>query len=193
MRLSGSRSSKFASLVAALGMAILSCCSVVDAKTPMAEFGTNKVKLEVARTSAQIQRGLMFRQSMPEDAGMVFIFHPPRAVRFWMFHCFMSLDMIFIRDGKVAKIAENVPPCRSPKPEGCPLYPEDGEIAVSEVVEVNAGYCKRHGIKEGDTVKFTLDGKAAVPATGSAEENAADTTGGEGAGAAPSTENEAKK
>lgn len=143
------------------------------AKTPMAEIGKNKVKLEVAQTPEQIQRGLMFRQSMPEDAGMVFLFHPPRNVRFWMYHCFISLDMIFIKDGKIVKISNNVPPCRSPKPDECPLYPAEGEIEVSEVVEVNAGYCKRHGVKEGDAVNFTLDGAgSAASGKASADEAA---------------------
>lgn len=158
------------------------------AKTPIVEFGKNKVKLEVARTPEQIQRGLMFRQSMPEDAGMIFLFRPPRAVRFWMYHCFISLDMIFIKDGKIAKISADVPPCRSPKPEECPVYPVEGEIEVSEVVEVNAGYCKRHGVKEGDPVKFTLDGMPSAATNEGNSGNANGTTSGD----APS-ETESKK
>lgn len=153
-----SRFSKITGSLLAILLAAIVCLPPATAKTPIAEFGKNKVKLEVAQTPEQIQRGLMFRQSMPEDAGMVFLFRPPRPVRFWMYHCFISLDMIFIKDGKIAKIAANVPPCRSPKPEGCPVYPTDGEIEVSEVVEVNSGYCKRHGIKEGDAVKFSMEG-----------------------------------
>lgn len=158
------------------------------AKTPIVEFGKNKVKLEVARTPEQIQRGLMFRQSMPEDSGMIFLFRPPRAVRFWMYHCFISLDMIFIKDGKIAKISSDVPPCRSPKPEECPVYPVEGEIAVTEVVEVNAGYCKRHGVKEGDPVKFTLDGMPSAAAS----EGSSGSTSGTASGDAPS-ESESKK
>lgn len=125
-------------------------------KMPMVEIGKNKVKVEVAQTRAQIERGLMFRTSMPEDHGMIFLFRPPRPVRFWMFNCNISLDMMFIRDGKIVKISHDVPPCKSQKPDECPLYPKEGEIEASEVLEVNAGYCERHGVKEGDTVKFTL-------------------------------------
>lgn len=137
---------------------LLSLQTAVMAKVPMAEIGKNKIKLEVAQTREQIERGLMFRQSMPEDHGMVFLFHPPRNVRFWMFHCNMSLDMLFIKDGKIVKISHDVPPCRSQKPGDCPLYPSEGEIEASEVLETNAGYCERHGVKENDSVNFDLPG-----------------------------------
>lgn len=136
--------------------------ALVLAKVPLAEIGKNKIKLEVAQTPAQIQRGLMFRASLPEDHGMVFLFRPAKNVRFWMFNCIMSLDMLFIKDGKIVKISENVPPCKSPNPKDCPVYPVDGEIGASEVIEVNAGYCQRHGIKEGDSVSFSLPGTAST-------------------------------
>ncbi|MBY0546997.1 MAG: DUF192 domain-containing protein [Candidatus Obscuribacterales bacterium] len=124
------------------------------AKVPLARFGKNTVKLEVADTREKIERGLMYRRALEDGNGMVFLFHPSSAVRFWMFHCFISLDMIFIYDGKIAKISHDVPPCKETDPALCPLYPSEGTVTVTEVVEVPAGYCKRHGIKEGDTVKF---------------------------------------
>jgi uncharacterized protein len=125
---------------------------------PTAEIDNNKVKLEVASTPAQIQRGLMYRTHMPEDQGMVFIFHPPQQVKFWMAHCFISLDMLMVLDGKVNRIFENVPPERNKPEKECPTYPSVSEDpqSVTEVLEVNGGYAKRHGIKVGDTVKFSL-------------------------------------
>ncbi|MBX9686730.1 MAG: DUF192 domain-containing protein [Candidatus Obscuribacterales bacterium] len=138
----------------------LALCPLPEAlaKTPLAQIGENKVKLEVAQTQAQIERGLMFRSSMPEDQGMVFLFHPPRKVRFWMFNCLMSLDMLFIKDGKIVKISHDVPPCKSHNREECPLYPEEGQIEASEVLELNAGYCQRHAVKEGDSISFSFPG-----------------------------------
>ncbi len=136
---------------AALGLMPFAECT---AKVPLAHFGKNVVKLEVADTDEKIQRGLMFRRSLPEQDGMVFLFRPPRPVRFWMFNCFISLDMIFINNGHIVKISQDVPPCKDSDPKKCPLYPADGEVGVTEVVEVTAGYCKRHGVKEGDSVKF---------------------------------------
>jgi len=123
---------------------------------PIAKLGGKVVKLEVAITPAEIQKGLMYRTSMPEDAGMVFIFNPGRAVNFWMYHTLIPLDMLFVKDGKIVKLFENVPPCRSEDPNGCPTYPDGPGIDVSEVVELNGGYAGRHGIKEGDPIAFEL-------------------------------------
>ena len=154
-----------ASVLLALVTVALYFTGPAFAKVPLAELGKNTVKLEVAQTRAQIEHGLMERASMPEDHGMVFIFHPKRPVRFWMFNCLMSLDMIFIDEGKIVKISRNVPPCKSHNPGDCPLYPDDGEVRASEVLEVNAGYCERHNIKEGDTIKFSLPGIKTTTAT----------------------------
>lgn len=139
------------------------------AKVPLVHFGKNTVKLEVADTNEKIQRGLMFRRSLPEQNGMVFLFRPPRPVRFWMFNCFIPLDMVFIENGKIVKIARDVPFCKETDPKKCPLYPADGEIGVTEVVELAAGYCKRHSINEGDTVKFEFVSQANAPASGDAQ------------------------
>ncbi len=140
-------------------MSLLFLCDVsAFAKVPTVQIGDNKVKLEVASTPDQIQRGLMYRTSMAEDHGMVFLFHPGSSVKFWMAHCFITLDMLMIKDGKIVKIFENVPPCKAVDEKDCPTYPAKDEpsVDVTEVVEVNGGYSKRHGIKEGDTVGFSL-------------------------------------
>lgn len=125
---------------------------------PMVRIGKdNVVKLEVALSDEEIQRGLMYRTSMPQDAGMVFLFRPPRPVNFWMYHTLISLDMLFVKDGKIVKIFEQVPPCKSEDPNECPTYPPRGEgVLVSEVIEVNGGYAKAHGLKEGDPVVFDI-------------------------------------
>jgi uncharacterized protein len=155
--------STFLKSAALLLLLILSLAGPCLAKCPLALVGSNKIKLEVAQTREQIEHGLMERASMPEDQGMVFLFRPPRPVRFWMFNCLMSLDMLFIKDGKILKISRDVPPYRQSDPAGAPLYPAEGEIEVSEVVEVNAGYCARHGINDGDSVRFDFPGVARPP------------------------------
>ena len=70
-----------------------------------------KFRVEVARTADEQARGLMFRESLPEDGGMIFPMSPPRFASFWMKNTVIPLDMIFIRsDGTVARIAaETVP------------------------------------------------------------------------------------
>ncbi len=73
---------------------------------PTVKLGDQEVKLEVASSSEEIEHGLMYRTSMPETQGMVFLFHPHRPVAFWMYHTLISLDMLFVRDGKIVKICK---------------------------------------------------------------------------------------
>ncbi len=87
---------------------------------------------------------------------MIFLFRPSRGVNFWMYNCLISLDMLFVKNGKIVRICENVPPCKSKDPKECPTYPEGSAIEVSEVVEVCAGYAKAHGLKVGDPVSFEM-------------------------------------
>ena len=144
--------------ILACGATLLSSLScLAESKVPIIKFANgDTVKLEVAATVDEVRRGLMYRTSMPEGNGMVFLFRPAMAANFWMYHTLIPLDMLFINGGKIVKLFDSVPPCKSEKPEDCPRYPEGPGIVVSEVVELNAGWTKRHGVKEGDSVTFEL-------------------------------------
>jgi uncharacterized membrane protein (UPF0127 family) len=127
-----------------------------DAKMPVAKIGDNLIKLEVASSEQEIEKGLMYRTSLPEDQGMVFLFHPPRKVNFWMCHTLIALDMLFVDKGKIVKIFHDVPPCKSPNCTECPTYPSGEGQHVTEVIEVNGGYAARHAVKEGDKVEIDI-------------------------------------
>jgi len=135
---------------------LIQCAAGVDAKMPTAKIGDNLIKLEIAASTQEIEHGLMYRTSMPEDQGMVFLFHPPQKINFWMYHTLIPLDMLFIKDGKIAKIFHDVPPCKSEKETDCPLYPGGKGMEVSEVVELNGGYAHRHNVKEGEKIELDL-------------------------------------
>ena len=106
------------------------------------------VSLEVARTEPERNRGLMHRQSMPDRAGMIFIFDRPGIYPFWMKDTLIALDMFWTdTSGKVVWIAESVPPCPA---DPCPQYPP--KAVASYVIETNAGFAKRHGVKIGDVI-----------------------------------------
>ncbi|MGQ3101426.1 MAG: DUF192 domain-containing protein [Sphingopyxis solisilvae] len=107
--------------------------------------------VEVARTDAEQDRGLMFRTSLPADGGMLFPFEKPRIGSFWMKNTLIPLDMIFIRgDGSIDRIAENT------IPESLEPVVSGGE--VSAVLELSGGTAARLGIDE--TAKVTWkDGK----------------------------------
>ena len=106
------------------------------------------VSLEVARNEPERSRGLMHRTSLPERAGMIFLFDRPGIYPFWMKNTLIPLDMFWTdTTGKVVWIAESVPPCQA---DPCPEYPP--KAVASYVIETNAGFAKRHGVKVGDVV-----------------------------------------
>ena len=107
--------------------------------------GERKFSIEIARTSQEQARGLMFRESLPADGGMIFPMIPPRYASFWMKNTLIPLDMIFIRsDGTIARIEpETVPQTLEPVSSGEP---------VAAVLEIDGGLSAKLGIAEGDTV-----------------------------------------
>jgi len=103
-------------------------------------------EMEIATTAAQRERGLMFRQSMPKDAGMLFLFDPPEPAAFWMKNTYIPLDILFIRaDGTIAKIKESAIPLD--------LTPVDSAGSVKYVIELNGGEAARRRIKAGDKIR----------------------------------------
>ena len=150
---------KFSIISATLVSVLALSMSVANghAKMPTADIGGKaQVTLEVAASEPEITRGLMYRTSLAPDAGMVFLFRPNREVNFWMYHTLIPLDMLFVKNGKIIKLFEDVPPCKSTNPNDCPTYPVGRGIDVTEVIELAGGYAKQHGIKEGDAVSFEL-------------------------------------
>ena len=121
------------------------------------------VAVEIADTEAKRQRGLMFREKLAETEGMVFIFEEPGFYPFWMQNCRIALDIVWLdRSFNVVSIAESVPPCRLPGCEppcasmNCPSYPPAAGTSAKYVVELAAGFAKRHGLKTGNTLKVEL-------------------------------------
>jgi uncharacterized protein len=107
--------------------------------------GERRFKVEVARSPEEQERGLMFRKSLANDAGMIFPMLPPRMASFWMKNTLIPLDMIFIRaDGSIARIEpETVPQTLDPVSSGEP---------IAAVLEIAGGQAAKQGISEGDTV-----------------------------------------
>lgn len=112
-----------------------------------AAIAGRKFELEVARTPVQQEIGLMYRTSLADNRGMLFVFEPPQPTRFWMKNTLIPLDMIFLRDEKVLAIAAAVPPCKTPT---CPTYGANTEI--DRVIELRSGTADKIGLKVGDRV-----------------------------------------
>jgi uncharacterized membrane protein (UPF0127 family) len=101
--------------------------------------------VEVARNDAQRARGLMFRQSMPQDQGMLFDFERDQMVSMWMKNTYISLDMIFIfADGRVHRIESRT------EPESEKII--SSGVPVRAVLELNASVATRLGLKPGDRI-----------------------------------------
>lgn len=92
-------------------------------------------------------RGLMYRTHLPEDEGMLFSWETAEPRSFWMRNTCIPLDMLFIdADGVIAGILEEVPTLNEESRRNpCP---------VPHVLEVNAGYCRRHGIRAGQRIRI---------------------------------------
>lgn len=105
----------------------------------------HSLQLEVARTPEAIERGLMFRTSLPPDSGMIFMFEQPQSVRFWMRNTLIPLDMLFIKaDGTIAKVHARA------KPQD--LTPIPSETEVIAVIEINGGRAETLGIGAGSRI-----------------------------------------
>jgi uncharacterized membrane protein (UPF0127 family) len=108
---------------------------------------THAFRVEVARTSAEQAKGLMFRNQLGADEGMIFPMSPPRQAAFWMRNTVIPLDIIFVgTDGRILNIAENAVPY-SEEP-----LPSDG--LVKGVLELRGGRTKELGIVAGDKVQW---------------------------------------
>ena len=148
----------FTALALALALPIAACSSDASEDARAATIpvtitaaGTAHVfNVEVARTDAEQDQGLMFRTSLPADGGMLFPFEKPRIGSFWMKNTLIPLDMIFIRaDGSIDRIAENT------IPESLEPVVSGGE--VSAVLELAGGTAAKLGIDE--TAKVTWKDK----------------------------------
>ena len=111
-----------------------------------AAAGTAAVRVEVARSPAQREHGLMDRPVLDADAGMIFLFEEAAPHAFWMKNTLIPLDLVFIGDdGRVAAIVGRQPLSHEAS---------DGGVASRYVLEVNLGWARSHGVKPGDPVRF---------------------------------------
>ncbi len=113
------------------------------------------MRVEVASSAVQSERGLGYRDSLAEDAGMLFDLHEARIPVFWMKGMRFPLDMVWIGDDRrVAAVTENVQPQPGVADEG--LTRVSPPAPVRYVLELNAGAAARHGIGAGTQLAFEL-------------------------------------
>jgi uncharacterized membrane protein (UPF0127 family) len=106
-----------------------------------------KFEVEIVTTPETRAQGLMFREKLAANAGMLFIYPGEQPVSFWMKNTLIPLDMLFLKaNGSIAHIAHNAVPHDE--------TPIDSGAAVLAVLEVKGGTADALGIKEGDRVEY---------------------------------------
>jgi|TARA_R110000868_G_scaffold181535_1_gene422445 uncharacterized membrane protein (UPF0127 family) len=106
-----------------------------------------EITVERAFTRAEQEKGLMGRESMPEDHGMIFTYAQPQRTYFWMKNTLIPLDMIFVdSDNNIIHVHKGA------KPHDLTPIPSGG--IVRSAIEVNAGIVDKFGISVGDKIVF---------------------------------------
>jgi uncharacterized membrane protein (UPF0127 family) len=143
-----------AATIALLALASVHCASRAPEARPAARVvietragARHAVAVEVVRTDAERQRGLMDRRELAPEAGMLFLFEETAEHPFWMKNTLLPLDMLFLgEDGRVNGIVERaVPGDLTPRTAGGPSR---------YVLEVNGGWAAAHGVAPGDRARF---------------------------------------
>ena len=116
--------------------------------TQKATVDNHTFKVNVAQTEKEKEIGLSDTKSLPDDYAMVFPFDQAGYYYFWMKNMKFSIDIIYIKDGKIVKIFTNVPTPQNNQP---PKIYVSGSPA-DKVLEIKAGLSDKYKIKEGDLV-----------------------------------------
>ncbi len=141
--------------IAALALSLLlaGCAGNLPAGSQWVQLpdGT-RIAAEVRLTPEEQAKGMMFRTSLAEDKGMLFIHGTADKRGYWMFQCEIPLDIIWMdRDRRIVEISPDTPPCRE-EADKCPSY--GGSVPSLYVLELAAGMAKKHNLKLGDTLSF---------------------------------------
>jgi len=118
-------------------------------------FKQNSFIAEVAATDQEKAKGLMYRQALPKDRCMFFVYGEDGHRTIWMKNCLIALDVAWVdAEGRVVETAEHAPPCSPMRGEDCPTY--GGSQPSRYFIEFGAGTFKRLGLKKGDRLGWEL-------------------------------------
>lgn len=114
------------------------------------------LSLEKADTPSERRKGLMGRESLENDTGMIFIWKNSENRSFWMKDTYVPLDMIFITAEKTIRTIKEAEPEPNVSDEELKIYSSEGPARY--VIETNQNFTERKGIEEGHSVSFNLTG-----------------------------------
>jgi hypothetical protein len=134
-------------------VAIAMLCSSCMAEGPYVKLKGQRFMVELAETQEKQALGLMFRDDLPQDHGMLFIFPGESRRSFWMKNTRIPLDILYFNSNlELVSMAQDVRPCRV---RSCPGYPSEGPAKY--VLELNSGKAAELGVKNGDVLELHLD------------------------------------
>lgn len=145
------------SLLVCAAAALLAGCSgapdphALETRTVTLPNG-RKIRAEVKIKPFDMQRGMMFRDSLPRDQGMLFLHSQAGQYPYWMYNVRVPLDIIWMDAGRrIVEISADTPPCQKRASE-CPNY--GGSVMSTYVLELAGGEAARQGLHLGDTLSF---------------------------------------
>ena len=135
--------------VTVIASSFLAGCASAD--SPWVELKGKRFEVEIADDAAKRERGLMFRDDMAANHGMLFIHDAEAPQAYWMKNTKIPLDILYFdHQRKLVSEQLNVPPCS--EGDRCPPYPS--EAPALYVLELNAGTAEAAGVKAGDELTF---------------------------------------
>jgi uncharacterized membrane protein (UPF0127 family) len=136
-----------------LTILMIVACAACSAGGASVEIGGERFSVELAETTQKQTLGLMYRDEMPADHGMLFIFKNEAPRSFWMKNCRFPQDiMYFDKDLIMVSASLDTPPCRVSR---CPSYPS--KAPAMYVLELNAGTAARLGVGPGSQLTVNFD------------------------------------
>ncbi len=114
--------------------------------------GGHVIKAESAVDTRDMMRGLMFRNSLAPDDGMLFVHPVPGHYSYWMYQTYIPLDMIWMDENRrIVEIVESAPPCKTAASK-CAHY--GGTQMARFVLELNGGESRKYGLQLGQSVDW---------------------------------------
>jgi uncharacterized membrane protein (UPF0127 family) len=136
-------------MLCSLALLLLPLGGCAGDPSPWVELKGRRFKVEIADDESSRMRGLMFRDTLAEDRGMLFIFERQQPLAFWMKNTKVPLDIIYFDDERRLVSVSTAPPCTTPQ---CPNYPSAAPARYT--LELKAGTARKLGAAHGDQILF---------------------------------------
>ena len=136
-----------------LSILMIAVCTACSAGGPSVELGGKRFSVEIADTREKQALGMMYRDRMEPDEGMLFIFQNEEPRSFWMKNTRIPLDILYFdKDLKMVRASLDAQPCRVTR---CPSYPS--VLPAMYVLELKGGTALELGVGPGDRMSMDLE------------------------------------